>query len=130
MIQKDSPLVTIQCLTYNHEPYIRQCLEGFVMQQTDFCFEVSNFERSIFPFRCKLIPLPSIILSLSLFEYSSIISGIIPEVILIKYERTSLWHDVLSIDLSATIIVSCFARLVATLNSALSRDIPIIVLGI
>lgn len=28
-----------------------------------------------------------------------------------KYERTSLWHDVLSIDLSATIIVSCFARL-------------------
>ena len=97
---------------------------------TDFCFEVSNFERSIFPFRCKLIPLPSIILSLSLFEYSSIISGIIPEVILINYERTSLWHDVLSIDLSATIIVSCFARLVATLNSALSRDIPIIVLGI
>lgn len=28
----DIPLVTIQCITYNHEPYIRQCLEGFVMQ--------------------------------------------------------------------------------------------------
>ena len=48
----------------------------WVVDLTDFCFEVSNFERSIFPFRCKLIPLPSIILSLSLFEYSSIISKI------------------------------------------------------
>lgn len=33
------PLVTIQCLIYNHEPYIRQCLEGFVMQKTNFRFE-------------------------------------------------------------------------------------------
>lgn len=32
-------MVTIQCLTYNHEPYIRQCLEGFVMQKTNFRFE-------------------------------------------------------------------------------------------
>lgn len=32
-------LVTIQCLTYNHEPYIRKCLEGFVMQKTNFRFE-------------------------------------------------------------------------------------------
>lgn len=29
----DQILVTIQCITYNHEPYIRQCLEGFVMQK-------------------------------------------------------------------------------------------------
>lgn len=34
-----TPLVTIQCLVYNHEPYLRQCLEGFVMQQTSFPFE-------------------------------------------------------------------------------------------
>lgn len=34
-----TPLVTIQCLVYNHEPYLRQCLEGFVMQQTTFPFE-------------------------------------------------------------------------------------------
>ncbi len=33
------PLVSIRCLVYNHEPYLRQCLEGFVMQQTDFPFE-------------------------------------------------------------------------------------------
>lgn len=40
-IEKDNrPLmVTINCITYNHEPYIRQCLEGFVMQKTNFRFE-------------------------------------------------------------------------------------------
>lgn len=32
-------MVTIRCLTYNHEPYIRQCLDGFVMQKTNFRFE-------------------------------------------------------------------------------------------
>lgn len=32
-------LVTIRCCAYNHERFIRQCLEGFVMQKTDFRFE-------------------------------------------------------------------------------------------
>lgn len=32
------PLVVIRCITYNHEPYLRDALEGFVMQQTDFPF--------------------------------------------------------------------------------------------
>lgn len=35
-----TPLVSICCLAYNHEPYIRDCLDGFVMQKTDFPFEV------------------------------------------------------------------------------------------
>ena len=30
--------VAINCLVFNHEPYLRECLEGFVMQQTDFPF--------------------------------------------------------------------------------------------
>lgn len=33
------PLVSICCLVYNHEPFLRQCLDGFVMQQTSFPFE-------------------------------------------------------------------------------------------
>lgn len=32
------PLVVINCITYNHAPYLAQCLEGFVMQKTDFPF--------------------------------------------------------------------------------------------
>ena len=32
-------MVTIRCTVYNHEPYIRECLEGFVMQKTNFRFE-------------------------------------------------------------------------------------------
>lgn len=33
-------LVSIICLTYNHEKFIKQTLDGFVMQKTDFRFEV------------------------------------------------------------------------------------------
>ncbi len=32
------PLVAIHCLVYNHEPYLRDCFEGFVMQKTNFPF--------------------------------------------------------------------------------------------
>jgi glycosyltransferase involved in cell wall biosynthesis len=34
------PLVSIWCPTFNHEKYISKCIEGFVMQKTNFDFEV------------------------------------------------------------------------------------------
>lgn len=36
----NAPLVSICCLTYNHAPFIRQCLDGFISQKTDFPFEL------------------------------------------------------------------------------------------
>ena len=36
----DSPLVSICSITYNHAPYIRQCLDGFLMQKTNFKYEI------------------------------------------------------------------------------------------
>ena len=36
----DNPLVSVRCITYNHEPYIAQALDGFLMQKTNFPFEV------------------------------------------------------------------------------------------
>lgn len=32
--------VSVCCLTYNHAKYVRQCLDGFIMQKTNFKFEV------------------------------------------------------------------------------------------
>ena len=34
------PRVSVVSITYNHEAYIRDALEGFVAQQTDFPIEV------------------------------------------------------------------------------------------
>lgn len=34
------PLVSILCVTYNHEKYIRPCLESLVSQKCDFPFEI------------------------------------------------------------------------------------------
>lgn len=37
---KNNLLVSISCITYNHVDYIKQALDSFLMQKTDFKFEV------------------------------------------------------------------------------------------
>ena len=39
MSNNSAPIVSIQCLAYNHERYIRDCLDGIVSQITNFRFE-------------------------------------------------------------------------------------------
>lgn len=36
----EKPLVSICCITYNHEHYIKDALDGFLMQKTNFPFEI------------------------------------------------------------------------------------------
>lgn len=36
----ETPLVSICCISYNHERYIKDALDGFVMQKTNFPFEI------------------------------------------------------------------------------------------
>ncbi|MDR0971223.1 MAG: glycosyltransferase [Bacteroidales bacterium] len=36
----EKPLVSIICITYNHEPFIRETLEGFIKQKVNFPIEV------------------------------------------------------------------------------------------
>ena len=36
----NNPIVSVHMITYNHEPYIRQAIEGVMMQKTDFEFEL------------------------------------------------------------------------------------------
>lgn len=40
MDKTQEPLVSICCITYNHEKYIRDAIESFLMQKTDFPFEI------------------------------------------------------------------------------------------
>ncbi|HAX96890.1 MAG TPA: glycosyl transferase family 2, partial [Prolixibacteraceae bacterium] len=40
LIESEQPLVSICCITYNQEKFIRDAIEGFLMQKTKFPIEV------------------------------------------------------------------------------------------
>ena len=40
----NNPVVSIICLTYNQEKYVRDCLDGFISQETDFPYEVLIYD--------------------------------------------------------------------------------------
>ncbi len=56
-MKKQKPLVTVCCITYNHKPYIRDAIEDFLMQKTNFPFKgkclqvVNKWEKSTKFFR-------------------------------------------------------------------------------
>ena len=41
---KDNPIVSVACLTYNHEKYLRDALDSFLMQETEFSFEIIVYD--------------------------------------------------------------------------------------
>jgi glycosyltransferase involved in cell wall biosynthesis len=40
VLNECTPLLSILCITYNHEMYIAQAIDSFLMQKTDFQFEI------------------------------------------------------------------------------------------
>ena len=40
MNKDNKPIVSICCLVYNHEPYLRDCFDGFIKQKTSFPIEI------------------------------------------------------------------------------------------
>lgn len=40
----NNPVVSIICLTYNQEKFVRDCLDGFLAQKTDFPFEILIYD--------------------------------------------------------------------------------------
>lgn len=52
---KEAPMVSIKCITYNHVNYIAKCLEGFVMQITDFSFQVIVHDDASFDGTDKIV---------------------------------------------------------------------------
>ena len=79
-IEERPLMVTIRCITYNHEAYIRKCLDGFVMQKTNFRFEAIVHDDASTDGTASIIR-----------EYAEMYPGIIKPI----YETENIWsrHD-------------------------------------
>ena len=78
----DEIKVTVCCATYNHEKYIRKCLEGIVNQVTDFRYEVLIRDDA------------------STDNTQSIINEYVekyPELFITIYEKENLWNQGINI---------------------------------
>lgn len=40
----NKPIISISCITFNHESFVRECLDGFFMQQTEYPFEILIYD--------------------------------------------------------------------------------------
>lgn len=47
-------MVTIRCTVFNHERYLRECLDGFVIQKTNFRFEAIVHDDAMALIACLL----------------------------------------------------------------------------
>jgi glycosyltransferase involved in cell wall biosynthesis len=60
---RNPPMVSIFCMVYNHEPFLKECLDGFIMQKCNFEFEIvigedcsKDKSREIIVHYAKLFP--------------------------------------------------------------------------
>ena len=50
------PLLSICCFTYNHKEFIKEAIEGFLMQETTFPVEINRWNISNCKKLCGKIP--------------------------------------------------------------------------
>lgn len=54
-MDKEKIMVSVCCITYNHEKFIKQALDGFVMQKADFNYEVIIYDDASTDNTAKII---------------------------------------------------------------------------
>ena len=92
-------MVSVICVTYNHENYIKAAIEGFVAQKTDFRFEVLIYDDASTDKTAEIIreyekKYPNVIKSIYQTEnqYSKGIDG--AEAFLIPWQKENILHVV------------------------------------
>lgn len=87
MIDDKLPLVSILCDTYNHEKYIAQALDGFIMQKTNFPFEIIVHDDASTDRTAQIIKEYEI-------KYPDLIMAIYQTVNQYSQEDVNIWADI------------------------------------